>query len=106
MYVWYSRLALTYHLFFISRSVMTEKNEYSSFEDGIANLRLVGGRPTSSSSSSSSSRHHHHFEDTYTLVRELQCGSYGTVYVGLHNVRNREYAVKVIDRRYGTIHDE
>ena len=80
---------------------MTEKNENSSFEDGIANLRLVGGRPSSSSSSSSSSRHHH-FEDTYTLVKELQCGSYGTVYVGLHNVRNREYAVKVIDRRYDT----
>jgi serine/threonine protein kinase len=80
---------------------MTEKNENSSFEDdGIANLRLVGGRPSSSSSSSSS--RHHHFEDTYTLVKELQCGSYGTVYVGLHNVRNREYAVKVIDRRYDT----
>jgi len=100
---------------------MTE-NE-NSFESGIANLRLVGGRPKSSASSPSSSRHPHphphtttttttppapppssssssfSFEDRYTLVRELQNGSYGTVYVGVHNVRNRECAVKVIDRR-------
>jgi hypothetical protein len=39
------------------------------------------------------------FESKYTLRNKLQGGSYGTVYVGYHNVRKREYAVKVVHRR-------
>jgi hypothetical protein len=39
------------------------------------------------------------FESKYTLRNKLQGGSYGTVYVGYHNVRKREYAVKVVNRR-------
>jgi serine/threonine protein kinase len=39
------------------------------------------------------------FESKYTLRNKLQGGSYGTVYVGYHKVRKREYAVKVVNRR-------
>ena len=39
------------------------------------------------------------FDTLYTIGRKLQGGSYGTVYVGTHNLSQKEYAVKVVDRR-------
>ena len=39
------------------------------------------------------------FDTTYTLGKKLQGGSYGTVFVGVHNLSEKEYAVKVVDRR-------
>jgi hypothetical protein len=61
------------------------------FELGLENIRL-SMKPRRNSNSTT-------FEEWYTLKNKLQCGSYGTVYVGLHNIRNREYAIKVVDRR-------
>ena len=43
---------------------------------------------------------HPTFSTFYTLTKKLQGGSYGTVWIGMHNLRKREYAVKVVDRRY------
>ena len=42
---------------------------------------------------------HPTFDVFYTLEKKLQGGSYGTVFVGVHNLNEREYAVKVVDRR-------
>lgn len=39
------------------------------------------------------------FETFYTLEKKLQGGSYGQVFVAVHKLRKREYAVKVVDRR-------
>ena len=39
------------------------------------------------------------FDVFYTLGKKLQGGSYGTVFVGVHNLSEREYAIKVVDRR-------
>mmetsp|Transcript_22648 Transcript_22648/g.43861 ORF Transcript_22648/g.43861 Transcript_22648/m.43861 type:complete len:808 (+) Transcript_22648:155-2578(+) len=38
------------------------------------------------------------FEHFYTLKKKLMSGSFGTVYVGEHNLTKKEFAVKVIDR--------
>jgi len=38
------------------------------------------------------------FGTYYTLGRKLQGGSYGTVFVGVHTLSEREYAVKVVNR--------
>lgn len=46
------------------------------------------------------------FDTFYTLKKKLQGGSYGTVYVGVHNLSEREYAVKVVDRRKLSKHDD
>jgi hypothetical protein len=68
----------------------------SLFESGLSRLSLnsvnAAARPTAPASAST-------FERRYTLRNKLQCGSYGTVYVGYHNLRGREYAIKVVDRR-------
>ncbi len=39
------------------------------------------------------------FDSYYALQEKLQSGSYGTVFVGLHRIRKKEYAIKVVDRR-------
>lgn len=39
------------------------------------------------------------FDTFYTLTKKLQGGSYGTVFIGVHKLRKRDYAVKVVDRR-------
>ena len=39
------------------------------------------------------------FDSYYTFREKLQSGSYGTVFVGVHKIRKKEYAVKVVDRR-------
>ncbi len=39
------------------------------------------------------------FDHYYTLTKKLMSGSYGTVFVGVHNLTKKEFAVKVIDRR-------
>ena len=39
------------------------------------------------------------FDSFYELREKLQSGSYGTVFVGVHKLRQREYAVKQVDRR-------
>ena len=46
---------------------------------------------------------HPTFDTFYTLTKKLQGGSYGTVFIGVHKLRKREYAVKVVDRRYVNI---
>lgn len=46
------------------------------------------------------SKMHADFDTFYTLGRKLMSGSYGTVFVGVHNISKAEYAIKVIDRRY------
>eukprot|EP00571_Detonula_confervacea_P007545 CAMPEP_0172318108 /NCGR_PEP_ID=MMETSP1058-20130122/33867_1 /TAXON_ID=83371 /ORGANISM="Detonula confervacea, Strain CCMP 353" /LENGTH=732 /DNA_ID=CAMNT_0013032843 /DNA_START=242 /DNA_END=2440 /DNA_ORIENTATION=+ len=46
------------------------------------------------------------FDTFYTLKKKLQGGSYGTVFVGMHNLSEREYAVKVVDRRKLSKHDD
>mmetsp|Transcript_9692 Transcript_9692/g.21033 ORF Transcript_9692/g.21033 Transcript_9692/m.21033 type:complete len:344 (+) Transcript_9692:150-1181(+) len=38
------------------------------------------------------------FDVFYTLGKKLQGGSYGTVFMGVHNLSEREYAIKVVDR--------
>lgn len=43
------------------------------------------------------------FDIFYTLEKKLQGGSYGTVFVGVHNLSEREYAVKVVNRKYVTL---
>eukprot|EP00579_Thalassiosira_antarctica_P001991 CAMPEP_0201866530 /NCGR_PEP_ID=MMETSP0902-20130614/1084_1 /ASSEMBLY_ACC=CAM_ASM_000551 /TAXON_ID=420261 /ORGANISM="Thalassiosira antarctica, Strain CCMP982" /LENGTH=748 /DNA_ID=CAMNT_0048391519 /DNA_START=56 /DNA_END=2302 /DNA_ORIENTATION=- len=49
---------------------------------------------------------HPTFDVFYTLQKKLQGGSYGTVFVGVHNLNEREYAVKVVDRRKLSQHDD
>ena len=39
------------------------------------------------------------FDMFYSLGEKLQGGSYGTVFAGMHNLSEKEYAVKVVDRR-------
>lgn len=46
------------------------------------------------------------FDTIYTLGKKLQGGSYGTVFVGVHNLSEKEYAVKVVDRRKLSKHDD
>lgn len=38
------------------------------------------------------------FDESYTVGKKLQGGSYGTVYLGKHNLSERECAIKVVDR--------
>ena len=55
-------------------------------ERGIAELLLVDdSRPS--------------FDNSYKLEKKLMSGSYGTVFVGVHNLTQREFAIKVVDRR-------
>ncbi|KAL7552589.1 hypothetical protein ACHAWF_015831 [Thalassiosira exigua] len=49
---------------------------------------------------------HPQFDTFYSLGKKLQGGSYGTVYVGVHNLSGKEYAVKVIDRKKLSKHDD
>jgi len=46
------------------------------------------------------------FDTYYTLKKKLQGGSYGTVFVGVNNLSEKEYAVKVVDRRKLSSHDD
>eukprot|EP00581_Thalassiosira_minuscula_P012917 CAMPEP_0183719730 /NCGR_PEP_ID=MMETSP0737-20130205/12546_1 /TAXON_ID=385413 /ORGANISM="Thalassiosira miniscula, Strain CCMP1093" /LENGTH=712 /DNA_ID=CAMNT_0025949467 /DNA_START=136 /DNA_END=2274 /DNA_ORIENTATION=+ len=46
------------------------------------------------------------FDIHYTLGKKLQGGSYGTVFVGVHRLSEREYAIKVVDRRKLSEHDD
>lgn len=39
------------------------------------------------------------FDTFYKLGKKLQGGSYGTVFVGTHKLSEKEYAVKVVDRK-------
>ncbi len=66
----------------------------SLFESGLSRLSLNSVKDDNDVSAASTS-----FERRYTLGNKLQGGSYGTVYVGYHNLRGREYAIKVVDRR-------
>lgn len=52
---------------------------------------LIGGSGSSSVKS---------FEATYKIGRKLMGGSYGTVYEGVNIKTKREFAIKVIERRY------
>lgn len=99
-----------------SRRILTSKpNTMANFESGLENLLLGPGlssslslckhrrppppSPAESSALPSSQQQPTLFESKYTLQHKLQSGSYGTVYVGYHNVRKRQYAVKVVSRR-------
>lgn len=46
------------------------------------------------------------FDMFYSLGKKLQGGSYGTVFVGMHNLSEKEYAVKVVDRSRLSHHDD
>jgi len=46
------------------------------------------------------------FDEFYSLGKKLQGGSYGTVFVGMHHLTEKEYAVKVVDRRKLSKHDD
>lgn len=46
------------------------------------------------------------FDVFYTVGKKLQGGSYGTVYLGTHNLSGRECAIKVVDRRKLSRHDD
>lgn len=46
------------------------------------------------------------FDASYTVGKKLQGGSYGTVYLGKHNLSERECAIKVVDRTKLSRHDD
>ncbi|EJK74608.1 hypothetical protein THAOC_03705 [Thalassiosira oceanica] len=58
---------------------------------------LIGGSGSSSVKS---------FEATYKIGRKLMGGSYGTVYEGVNIKTKREFAIKVIERRKLSKHDD
>ena len=62
----------------------------SRISQGLESL-LIGGSGSSGIKS---------FEATYKIGRKLMGGSYGTVYEGVNIKTKREFAIKVIERRY------
>lgn len=77
---------LSYDASCATATCTTLKESYNScIEHGLEDL-LLG------------SKMRHDFSTFYTLQRKLMSGSYGTVYVGVHNLSGLEYAIKVVDR--------
>jgi len=69
------------------------KSANTRISQGMESL-LIGGSGSSGIKS---------FEATYKVGRKLMGGSYGTVYEGVHIKTKREFAIKVIERRYARI---